>query len=97
MSEVFVVAKSVSIDSTIIGVALDLDDAKKLCHEDYQRNAKHVKVAYTFACFEMSKLYTRPTRVCYDYVPGDKGDWSEVKVERFFDYGEIEDETCNNG
>ena len=97
MDDVFVVAKGPSIHSTIIGVASDLDGAKKLCHEDYENNSKASKSQDTFACFEMSKLYTGPTRACYDYVPSDSGQWQEVKVERFFNYSEVENEDRNNG
>jgi hypothetical protein len=97
MNEVFVVAKNVSIDSTIIGVTGSLDEAKRLCQEDYVDNDEKLRVAYTFTCFEISKLYKGPVDLCYDYVPGNNGSWSEVKVERFFDFSEGKDENCDNG
>ena len=90
MNEVFVVSKNVSVDSTIIGVTGSLDEAKRLCEEDYKSNDRKLRVAYTFTCFEVSKLYKGPTSLCYDYVPTDDGNWSEVKVERFFDYNNMD-------
>jgi len=88
MNEVFVVSKNVSIDTTIIGVTGSAEEAKRLCREDYKDNNTKSRVAYTFTCFEVSKLYKGQTSLCYDYVPTSDGEWSEVKVERFFNFNE---------
>ena len=86
MEKVFVVSKNVSVDSTIIGVTGSVDEAKRLCREDYKDDDKNLRVAYTFTCFKVSKLYKGPVKLCYDYVPSSDGAWSETKVERFLEY-----------
>jgi len=100
MDEVFVVTKQVSIDTTIIGVTRSEAEAKKLCSIDYENDNKGMDIVYTFSCFEISKIYTRDTHTSYDYIPNDLGEWSEIKVQRFYDYKEFEevdDEISDNG
>jgi|LWDU01.1.fsa_nt_gi hypothetical protein len=101
MDEVFVVTKQVSIDTSIIGVARSELEAKEMCHTDYENDDKEMTVSfYTFSNFEISQLYTRTTYISYDYIPNEQGEWSEIKVQRFYNYEEFyeaEDEISDNG
>ena len=100
MDEVFVVTKQVSIDTTIIGVTRSEAEAKEMCHIDYENDDKEMTIIYTFSCFEVSKIYTRAASTTYDYIPNEIGEWSEIKVQRFYDYEEfkeVDDEISDNG